>query len=369
MTSSRGRPPWPPQVLIDLAAKRDPGLFELTPELVAAAADHRMTGLLWSWVSARHPKSELHTWLAMRDLRTQAHLKRLRALLEHCVMTLGMAGIEVASIKGPIAESRWYDRPGERHSSDVDLWLPPHQLSRAGEALKILQPDHPWVPFFDDLATARLVETVTLKIDHIEVDLHLDPLKIGVPTLQSGEIWAATEQFDLGDGIEVPVLDSETSLLLFLLHLNKDRFQRLLGYADIARIMDGGIDFGRFTHLAGGEGLLDVALCSLDAVLTDLHLTIPGDVPYPRSPYRQAWSMAWSRRIRLRGSEGRRRFRKRQLLIPILATGRLRETARCYALELAPPQPVLRERAAQHAMEPNHLRMLLARVWGRSTGG
>ena len=57
---------------------------------------------------------------------------RVRSLLGKCVLQLGQAGIDVASIKGPITESRWYDREGERPCSDVDLWLSPHQFDRAG---------------------------------------------------------------------------------------------------------------------------------------------------------------------------------------------------------------------------------------------
>lgn len=359
------RPPWPPPPLIDLAAGVDPGPFDLTPELVAIAADHRMSGLLWSWAQEHAPESELRSQVAIRDLRIQAHLTRVWALLESCVMRLDEAGIEVASIKGPITEARWYSRPGERPSSDVDLWLSPHQTDRAGDALTILQPDHPWAPFFGDLASSGLVQTVTLTVDDIEVDLHLDLLKTGLSNLQASEIWDAAESFELPGGTIVPVLDSAAALFHFLIHLNKDRFQRLLGYADIVRIVDSGINWDRLIALVEGEGLATPAFSSLEVVRSDLGRQRTFGVPIASGLRSRLWRLTWPRRVRLRGSEGRRRFRHRQLLIPALANRSARTVGRLYALELAPPEPILRLRATKSGRRPSPVRTRVAKLVDR----
>lgn len=339
------RPLWPPSPLIDLAAGVEPRSFELSPELVAMAADHRMVGLLWSWAREHAPESEMRSRIAISDLRVQAHSSRLWALLESCILRLGEAGIEAASIKGPITEARWYSRPGERLSSDVDLWLSPYQIDRAGDALTILQPDHPWAPLFDDLAASGVVQTVTLDVDGIEVDLHVDLLKTGLPTLQAREIWDATEHFKLPGGTTVPVLDSAAALFHFLIHLNRDRFQRLLGYADIVRIVDSGVNWDRLIGLAEGEGLATSTFCSLDVVHSDVRLPRPPDVALASGPRSYLWRLTWPRRVRLRGTEGRSRFRHRQLLIPALANRSVSAVGRVFALELVPPAPILGLRA------------------------
>lgn len=341
------RPPWPPPPLIDLAAGADPGHFELTPELVATAADHRMSGLLWSWAREHAPDSEMRSLIAFRDLGIQAHLSRVWSLLESCILRLGEAGIGVASIKGPITESRWYSRPGERPSSDVDLWLSPHQIDRAGDALTILQPDHPWTPFFGELASFGQVETVTLRVEGIEVDLHLDLLKTGLPTIQANEIWEGCQSFELPGGTIVPVLDSAAALLHFLIHLNKDRFQRLLSYADIVRIIDSGVHWERLIALAEGEGLVTSVSCSLEAVRSDLGTERPLGVPIASGLRSRLWRLIWPRRVRLRGIEGRRNFRHRQLLIAALANRSAGEVGRAYSLKFVPPEPVLRLRATK----------------------
>ena len=48
----------------------------------------------------------------------------------------------------------------------------------------------------------------------------------------------------------------------------------------------------------------------------------------------------WRPGIRLRGEEGRRRYRKRQELIPFLATGRAREAVVNLRRVLVPPRPL-----------------------------
>lgn len=336
------RPPWPPQPLIDLAASRDPGAFGLTPEFLELAFEHRMGGLLWSYVKGSMPCDDLTRRLAAHDLRTQAHLVRVRSLLGRCVRQLRREGIEVASIKGPITESRWYHRAGERPCSDVDLWLSPHQLDRAGDALELLQPDHPWVPFFGDLARTGAVQAVTLRVDGIEVDLHLDLLKTGLPTVGHEEIWARTEEFELADGTPVRVLDATTALFHFLVHLNKDRFQRLLGYADVARIIDGGVDWRLFDALARTEDLERCTRQSCAVVLSDLQRPGVAIGPVRGGVRAAAWSVLWRRHIRLWGYAGRRRFRWRQLSIVLLAEHRsLRVRSSALLHELFPPTAVL----------------------------
>ncbi len=343
----RPRPPWPPQPLLDLAAGRDPGDPGLTPELLTIAFDHRMGGLLWGWAKRHAPASDAKVELAVHDLKVRAHLLRLRSLLETCVTRLAEVGIEVASIKGPITEDRWYDGPGTRPCADVDLWLSPYQLDRAGDALLALQPDHPWAGFFGALAVDRKVQTVTLQVDGIEVDLHLDLLKTGMWMRDPAAVWEASERFRLPRGAEVRVLEPAAALVHFLVHLNKDRFQRLLSYADVARIMARPVDWGSMWALAEREGLTTVVASSLRTVGDDLLLDLPeGARPAGATSGLRAsiWNLVWRRQIRLRGIEGRRRFRYRQLLIPLLSTRELVATLAALAEKVSPPPEV---RAAQ----------------------
>ncbi|MDO5499587.1 MAG: nucleotidyltransferase family protein, partial [Propionibacteriaceae bacterium] len=310
-----------PQLLLDLAAGREPDDGAMLDEQVLATAmDHRVSGLLWTWARQRSIDPGPKATLAQYDLYIQAHLMRVWALLEDCVNRLSAEGIEVATIKGVTAETRWYSRRGERPCSDVDLVLSPHQLDRAAEVVRLLEPDHPWLDHVGPLATAGRIQAVTTHVAGLEVDLHLDLLKLGFPTRQSADLWARTTSYSLPGGSSVRVLDDTTALVHLLVHLNKDRFQRLLGYADVARVMAAEhVDWARFERFLSTEGLLVSALKTLEVVLDELGLPWPAGLSRPRGLRAWWWDRIWPREIRLRGHEGRLRFRKRQSWMTFLA--------------------------------------------------
>lgn len=302
-----------------------------------------MAGLLWSWARNHAPESPQRTRLMTHDLRSQAHLVRVRTLLESCAEQLGSEGIEVTSIKGPTTESRWYERAGERPCSDVDLWLSPHQIDRAGDAIRLLQPDHPWVPFFGELAARREVQTVTTRVDGLEVDLHLDLFKTGLRTRDSERVWSRTELVKLQGGGSVRVLDPATAYVHFLIHLNKDRFQRLLGYADIVRIARDEAAALDARAVAIEQGLTVCSDRSARVVQSDLGCSLAPDLRTTAGWRHHVWSALWGERIRLRGREGRERFRRRQLALVLLAErSAARDRWEALLRELLPPQQVLR---------------------------
>ena len=328
-----------PEILLDLAAGRHPcDDAVIDGELLRVATDHRMTGLLWTWARDHLEEGDERRRLAIRDLEVQAHLRRVSRVLGDCVDRLAAAGIEVATIKGVTAEQRWFARPGERLASDVDLWIGPHDVQRIGAVLETLAPDHPWIPYTDALAASGRIQSITIRVDGLEVDLHLDLLKLGVPTRSNTDIWDRMVQLSLPNGGCVRVLDDSSALLQFLVHLNKDRFQRLLGFADVARVIGAGsVDWGRLVSLARRDGIETPVLCSLETVLDALELPWPNDLERPCGARAALWRWIWRPSIRLLGTEGRLRFRRRQQWIPFLARGRILEASRAWFLDLWPP--------------------------------
>lgn len=350
-----------PPLLIDLAAGREPRDTTVHAPVVNLANEHRLTGLLWTWAREHLTDAEPKTALAQNDLSVQAHLVRVWQVLEECVARLAAVGIEVATIKGVTAEARWYGRRGERPCSDVDLLLSPHQLDRAAEAVGLLEPDHPWLSHVGQLTAAARIQAVTTHVDGLEVDVHLDLLKLGIPTRQSSDVWARTSPYLLPGGGMVRVLDDTTALIHLLLHLNKDRFQRLLGYADVARVIAGGrVDWGLFARFVRNEGITVSALRTLEVVLEELSLPWPPELARPRSARARLWNVIWPPGIRLRGTEGRLRYRKRQAWIALLARGRCGESLRWWLRDLWPPAPVT---AVRYATIPGPYLWKL--FWGR----
>jgi hypothetical protein len=335
----RRPPPDPlPRLLVDLAADRDPGPVAIGPGQIAVALEHRMTGLLWSWGQTQELTSERRVWLVKHDLGVRAHAKQLWSLIEDLSTRLSDAGLDVAVLKGVVAEARFYDRTGERPCSDVDLWLAPAHLGRASEVVAAIQPDHPWIGRLDPLVATGRIQAVTLQAAGIDVDLHFDPFKLGFRTRVLDQLWERTIQVASPTGVEVRTLDDTTSLLHFVLHLNKDRFQRLLGYVDVRRVVDrGAVDWDALELLAEREGVQLAVFETLRTVADDLGVAPLGPVPRSGGPKVLLWRLLWRRNVRLRGVEGRLRFRMRQNVIALLARGRAREAFWWWFREMWPP--------------------------------
>ena len=322
----------PHPLLIDLAADRPPrDRVPADPDaLLASAADHRMTGRLWTAVSGglvELPPAHAAD-LASRDLAAERHHRHLWATIDSIARRLADIGVEIAVAKGVVAEARWYDRLGERPGADIDVLLEPASRTRVADVLDALQPDHPLRAGAPRLVRAGILQSVDLTVRGVGVDLHADLFKIEIPTRQLATVWARTTTVTGPGGVVVRTLDAELSLVHLLLHLNKDRFARLIGHADVARLLAReDLDWAFLERFLHAEGLRVPVVSSLHAVADALDLP-PPPLPRPTGVRAAAWQRLWPESIRLRGNEGLAVHQHRQLLIPLLMDGRAPEGAR-----------------------------------------
>ncbi len=323
----------PHSALIELAAGRPlPPRVDDPQHLLATALEHRMQGLLWSAVMRGEIELPLDTQrrLAIYDLQTQAHHRKLWDTLEEVTTRLAEMGVEVAAFKGVAAEARWYDRMGERPSRDLDLWLSPHQVERVDEAVRLLQPGHPLVGRLARLVERGHLQSIDVSWRDQWVDLHVDPFKLGVPSRLLETLW--DQRVDLGSGVSM--LDPEASLAQFLIHLNKDRFSWLLGFADIAHILDADPETAaRAAEIATQDGFFVPVSKSMSVVASVLERTSPLS---PASGWRaRAWDRLWPSEVMLGGDEGFLNAHRR-LLLPFLAPGRTDEAMRSIVRSVLP---------------------------------
>ncbi len=348
----------PHPALITLARDGTLGPFQDEGELLASAIEHRMDGLLWSSLQDRGGIGS-RSWrmrVASNDLvnrrRNEANWEGLRQAAD----TATSIGIELATVKGVSAEARWYDRPGDRPSGDVDLIVGPADIARVAELVRLMQPDHPLLSELGPLVKSRLLQSVELRdVNGIAIDLHFDLLKLGVPCREPEALWEHMAVYEDEPAVLVP--SGELALLHLLLHLTKDRFRTLLGYVDVQRIIQRTtIDWTLLDELARTQGLethVGLALGAVDEVLP----IEPGPMAGAVSGARLAWRYLWRPEIRLRGNEGVTRFRHRQELLPFLAHGRRREALRFWIRRTALPPHVLIRDATRGP------------YWWRVTGG
>lgn len=319
----------PHPLLVEIAAGRP--VQRRTPLdedlLLVSAAEHRMTGLLWSRVrTGELPLAAAPTAiLARQDLLSRSRNLGLWRALAEVQRRLGEAGIAVVIAKGVSTEVRWYSRTGERPCNDLDLVLSPRQVDRIDDVVRILQPMHPLGRTARELMTSGVLQSIDLEVDGVEVDLHTDLLKYEVPTRQPEMLFDAAVPVLGPGGVQVRALSPEHSLVHFLLHLNKDNFARLLAYADIARILaTPGLNWQVVDDFAARQGLQVHLYGALHEVTSRLGLPAAA-VPVPRGTRAALWQALWPSDQRLAGRAGLIRPRNRHLMIPWSAQGRLLE--------------------------------------------
>ncbi len=178
----------------------------------------------------------------------------------------------------------------------------------------------------------------------IPVDVHFDLFKLGFPSSLDAEIWARSTWLEtVTVPLTVRVLDPETSLLHALIHLGRDRFRRLLGYVDVAHMVEHGeINWDEMQSLARAEGIDSPAAVALSAVADIQHLKVgPIESHGWRLPL---WKFLWRDETRLLGDVGNYKFRRRGTwLLPLTTRGRGLEAFRWIVKTILPPGALLDE--------------------------
>ena len=305
-----------------------------------------MEGLLWGQIAAGRvvPPKAVVDELARANLRRRANSLRLWRAAVLIRQRLANRGIGVAMAKGVAAEARWYDAPGERPSGDLDLFLEPGAQHRLREALEALRPDHVRQGDAALLLTAGVLPSIDLEVAGVAVDLHAhaDLFKIGVPLRQSELPWLRRCEV-VGPAGPVDALDAELSLVHFLVHLNRDRFRFLLGFSDVARVLQREqLDWDFVEDFVRREGIEPIVYNALDAVVSALDLPYP-PLPRPRGFRARIWRALWPEESRLRRRAARRAVPyRRQFYLGMLAHGRFREAVRWFIRgRLLPPKALI----------------------------
>lgn len=303
-----------------------------------------MHGLLWREIKAGRfavPRQE-ELILAKLELKTRAKHQQLWRSLETVIARFENMDLHVATAKGVTAEARWFPGLGTRPSTDVDILLKPSDVERAATAVETMGRGHQLADTVNTLARIGHLQSVDLRDESgTHIDLHFDILKWEVPTRQNQLIWDRCQYIELPSGGEARVLDPEVSLILFLLHLNKDRFSYLLGYVDVVRLIEQeDLDWDFIDRFARMEGLETHLYLTLEAVFETLRMPVP---PHrtPTGWRSAAWRRLWPESLRLRGHIGRVSHPRRQYWIGSTARGRALESGGRWLRRLFPPRSLL----------------------------
>ena len=358
----------PHPALIDIAADRSAASVVDPDALLRSADEHCMSSLLWSRVCAGEIEvpRDLGLILASRATLTRNRNLEMERTLGAVVTRLEERGITVATFKGVTAERRWYDRVGDRPCRDVDLLLAPKDLDRVDEVVDALEPTYPFRTGLRRRIEEGIQQGWTLSFDGVGIDVHAELPKLGVPSRTTELVWGRTVPFQLASGRTVLVLDPEAQLFSFLTHLIKDRIPVLLGFVDVARIVDRSeLDWDAVADLARADGLEVPLRMTLDAVLAQLGLPGPRGRRRMRRGAAPAWRVLCRPGVMFQGRTMYEHRPRRLLLMPLVISGRRWEVTRWLLRRAFPPAHVV---PALYGDRPGgfvtRLRLVPARVVG-----
>jgi hypothetical protein len=330
--------------LFDVAAGRPPPGGRVDRALLDSAAEHRMVGLLITLIRAGTATPEPHLLDRLVEL-DYTMWARSTLLIDTCLAVAEQAdrlGISLAFVKGPVFESRWYGRVGERPAIDLDVLVAPWQMPDVPRLVEALHPGHSLQGALPGLIDRRIIQSVDLGYRGIPVDLHLDPLKLEVTWSRCPEaFWERLDSVELRPGGNVPTMDSAASLVLAAIELNKDHFRSLLAYCDVARIARSpDLDWQRVAQLCETEGLqpsVGATLAEVGRRLDEARLIA---MQARMGGRRWLWHVVWPPSSRLLGREAHVRFRLRRLLLPAV-NGRVTEALVGWLKRLFPPRSLV----------------------------
>ena len=353
-----------------LAVAADRPLERVTSDhIVEMAIEHRMAGLLASRVESGQIDLDPESWnrLQEADMVGWARNRMLADVAVKLVSTAASLGLRVSIMKGLATEARWYDRPGERPSYDIDLVVHPDDLNLVPLLVEVLHPSHSLLPDLAGLIRSGHLQSLDLKLNDLPIDLHWDPLKLELVRARRPDmVWDRVEQVEVKTGGLVPAFDPEYALIGHLLHLNRDRFRYLLGFADVARILQRTeLDWGFIERVLAVEGLKVPVAMSLATVIEGLHLKVRPPLSSGTGPKAQIWKRAWPPDQQLLGIPHSARQTHRQFLIPVTGSGRTVETLLGYLRRLIPP-PTLINYYYPHVRGPYFWKLLFARFRRRA---
>lgn len=325
----------PHPALIDIAAGRRAGDVDDDDAFVESALEHRMAGLaLWAVNNDMlSVGAAARQRLAGIKLAATAHGTRVTAAAVATVAALRAHGWDAALFKGIATERRWYPESGTRPAADADFLLDDHSARSMDEILDALAPGHALSGRAQALIDQGLIQGVDLVIEDIWIDLHIDPLKVGILLPGIEQLWERQELVEF-NSTRIRALDAEASLIQAAIHLQKDRFSRLNGFADVARIAAiPGLDWDWIQRFAEEIGL-SVHLNESLQVVSD---TLGIDLPVVAGKRSLVWRMIWAERTRLTGSIGMTRRVRTHYWIPFTVPGRRRDALKWWWRVVFPP--------------------------------
>ncbi len=275
-------------------------------ELLDQAVEHRVLGSIRNSLNSGRlevkEEAAVHSFLTAQELRIDARTKKHMKAARHAIKLLQAAGCDVAVFKGSWSMHVLYDRPTDRVTSDLDLFVEPSWRTRHSDIANLFLPTETEPDKRDSQGNQPGIWTFSTK--DLDVDLHTNPFgtmfELDNDTLH--HIWNehTTKGEDFLSGARVPSL--ELALTQALINYCKDRYAWLFQMEEVRRLtLHPDLDWDRFDRLVELAGTKRVVDASLHSVAETFDLRIANRAGKP-SPLLLPWTAP---RMTLRGRRSR----------------------------------------------------------------
>jgi len=275
--------------------------------------------------------------LAAIKLAATAHNTKVAYAAAATVTALRAHGWDAALFKGIATGLRWYPESGTRPAADADFLLDTVSSQHIDEILAVLAPGHVLGGRAQSLVDQGIIQSVDVLVEDIWIDLHVDPIKVGIRLPGIEKLWGRCEPL-VFNSTEISALDAEASLLQAAIHLQKDRFSRLQGFVDVVRIAEvTDLDWVWIQGFAEEIGLS----VHLNESLRVVSETVGIELQVATGKGSRVWRAIWADRTHLKGSVGMTRRVRTHYWIPFTISGRRCDAFRWWARIIFPPSELI----------------------------
>jgi hypothetical protein len=320
------------------------------PRVVDLATRHRVVAYVRRGLAAAgfRPPVEIERALGVALLRASDKLVRLNIRLRDIATRMQAAGVPLLVLKGPVLGPLLYPSASFRPFSDLDLLVPEPYMDQAeailgecGLAELAYPPEVARREHADHVHDGAEFHRMFVSADDQElIELHLDPLQLGMRLTPEGARWSRA----------VPVAGLPGALMLSLpdqlvhlsVHAHKHGFNRLVWLKDLDLLIRGqadAMDWARALEIARAEGVTASVWYALFLSRKLLGTPVPPAwlrQTRPAAPLRLIYRCVWPT-TRIAGLDGHMRRRAiqfhvadswRGMLPSLVLMGRRRTRAR-----------------------------------------
>jgi hypothetical protein len=238
-------------------------------------------------------------------LAQSAHVARLNAAIERILAALEAATLPAIVLKGPVLSRLVYPEPNLRPYSDIDLTVrEPDELRVVETLLGLGLEEVPYAAEIDRLTHADHVHgggafhrVFTAPAGGVTVELHLDPLQMGLRPTREAVRWKRAQPLEALPG--ALMLSLEDQVIQLSVHVHKHGFSRLIWLKDIdllVRTYGDTLNWQAIRAGARGEGVAGSVWYTLWLARAALATPVPSGPLRslaPSPPVRVLYRLVW----------------------------------------------------------------------------